>query len=133
MTNTIDTTTSHPSGAELKHARQVSRLSVAAAANLCGIHRTTLLRQEAGESRVSLAAYRLLLAAAGFLPGDPAWQGWRMDGAALWSPEGVRFTAGEVRSIPYLHALISELERELRADQQPAKITPLPLPNRGIR
>lgn len=132
MTNYIDSTTAHPDGAQLKHARQVARLSLSDAALLCGIHRTTLARQEAGTSRVSLAAYRLLLSQAGYLPAFAAWQGWRLDTNAIWSPDGVQYGVGEIRALPYLHALISELQREARG-QAADKVAPLPLPNRAIR
>jgi hypothetical protein len=86
-------------------------LTTQQAADLCGIHRTTYERQEAGKSRVSIAAYRLLLMHGGWLPGE--FEGWGIRDNKLWSTEDVGFSPGEIRAIPILYALIAEYEQQL--------------------
>ena len=84
-------------------------LSIQQAADLVGVSKRTYRRWELGKAPIRLAAFRLIkLAASGYLP-DPAWQDWRFYQGALYSPERVKFMPGEIRALPYLHALIAEL------------------------
>lgn len=128
-----DFETKHPGPEDLKNARRSARLTQDEAAKLCGLHRTSYQRQERGESRVNVAAFRLLLMRAGWLP-DP-FDGWSIGQGALWSPEDVRYEPGEIRALPYLHALIAELKRKLREyeperanekSHHPANVIPFP-------
>ena len=42
------------------------------------------------------------------------WMGWRFAQGKLWSPEGHGFSAGDIRALPYVHALAAEYIRENR-------------------
>jgi len=85
------------------------------AADLCRVHRTTLLRWLAGQTRVPAAALATLRAAAwGQMPGrERAWDGWTFDEGYLWSPEGVRFSRGDVASLPYVRDLVKALQADV--------------------
>lgn len=107
-----DFRTTKPDPTELKDARKHARLSLQEAADLCGMHRTTFARQETGESKVSLAAYRLILMHSGWLP-DP-FDGWSIGQGKLWTPEDVSFSPGQIRAIPIQYALIAEYRRKER-------------------
>ena len=96
----------------LYSARRNARLTIQEAADLCGIHRTTFERQENGSSKVNTTVFRLLLMRGGWLPDE--FEGWKIGQGMLWSPEDVSFSPGEIRSLPYLYALIAELKRELK-------------------
>lgn len=104
----IDTKPHHES---LRIARTRAKLNRNEAAQACGLHRTNYTRQEKGQSRVNLACYRLLLIMGGRLPAP--FNGWSINHSALWSPEGVSYSPGEIRALPYLHALIAEQYSEL--------------------
>lgn len=110
---------------DLYNARRQARLTRDQAADLAGIHRTTYTRQETGDSRPSLAVYRLLLSRAGWLP-DPAWFGWRFAQGQLWTPENVGYDPGEIQAIPYQHALVADLRRQLRDLQPDRQAVPIP-------
>ena len=47
-----------------------------------------------------------------------AWDGWRIRGKHLISPEGWQFTFGEIRAIPFMHAQIRTYQRLQRCVQQ---------------
>lgn len=88
------------------------------AAAWLGIHVRTYQRQEQGRSSLYGPLWRALALKAGYL-GDihPAWTGWRLsprDGRLY--PPGYRYglSAGEILSMPYLLALVLELQRQQR-------------------
>ena len=88
------------------------------AAGWLGIHERTYRRQERGQSRVSGPLWRALALKAGRL-GEihPAWSSWRLsprDGRLY--PPGYRYglAAGEILAVPYLQALVAELQRQKR-------------------
>lgn len=123
-----DYETTRPDPGMLKDARMNARLSKEEAAQLCGLHRTTYCRQESGDSRVSVTAYRLLLARGGWLP--PPFEGWKITQNMLWTPENVGYEPGEIQALPYMHAVIAELSSRLRQyEEQPA---PAPEPSRVV-
>lgn len=78
--------------------RRSCLLSRRAAAALLGVSVDTVRRWDRGRQRVPWSAVRLLrlqrLGDLGALA--PAWDGWRIDGDALWSPEGFAYRVGEV-------------------------------------
>jgi hypothetical protein len=43
-----------------------------------------------------------------------AWDGWRIVGGELVSPEGVATTPGEIRAIPYTRALVAQYQGQQR-------------------
>ena len=47
----------------------------------------------------------------GLLAAGPDWRGWGFKCGKLYSPEGVEISAGEIRAIPYLRALVAEYKR----------------------
>jgi hypothetical protein len=84
---------------------------------LTGAHRTTCQRWKRA-ARVARWLERLVLV---YLQGelgeiDRTWSGWRLIAGELVSPEGWRFTPGDVRVLPFLQAQI----RTLRADRRVA-------------
>lgn len=46
------------------------------------------------------------------------WAGWRIHGKHLVSPEGWKFTPGQVRSIPFMHAQVAAYQAERRTHLQ---------------
>lgn len=49
---------------------------------------------------------------------DPHWQGWRLVGGKLWTPEQQPLAPGDLRAIPYRSQLLAELERQLTEPHQ---------------
>jgi len=47
-----------------------------------------------------------------------SWSGWKLRDGYLVSPEGWRFTFGEIRAIPFMHAQIRTYQRLQRCVQQ---------------
>ena len=45
---------------------------------------------------------------------EKPFEGWAINDGLLWTPENVGFSPGEIRAIQYRHALIAELQRQLR-------------------
>ena len=111
-----DFQTKHISGHDLTEARAEARLSIDQAAELCGVNRTTLQRQENNGSRASLAFYRLLLMHAGWLP--PPFEGWKITKTGITSPEHrhIEYEPGEILSLPLLHAQIADMARAMGRD-----------------
>jgi hypothetical protein len=107
----------YPTGADLRDLRQHSRQTPADLAALCGVTPRTWSRWEAAP-RVPLAPYRLVMTCMGWVP-DPAWAGWGVGQGRLWSPADDSFTPGDLQSLPYLRAIISELRQKLRPPGPP--------------
>ncbi|MEW8027429.1 MAG: helix-turn-helix domain-containing protein [Candidatus Thiodiazotropha sp.] len=126
-----DFMTRKPSKEMLIDARRNARLSSEAAADLCGCHRTTYARMESGSSRVNVACFRLIMTAAGWLP-EP-FRGWSIGQGKLWTPEDISFEPGEIRSIPYLYAIIADYERELGIPNREPPIAPNVIPFRRYK
>lgn len=106
--------------------RHVGRLSIEEAAALCGVSPRTWRRYENGQTPIPVGLARLLsICAAGTLPGaGRGWDGWRIFRGELLSPERVAFTPGEIRSLPYLHALVRELRGQLMKPACPGPWAP---------
>lgn len=115
-----DFETRKPDANMLIEARITAHLTPQEAADLCGCNRTTYRRQETGSSRVNLSCFRLLLMQAGFLP--PPWEGWRLHGGLIWSPEGEGFAPGEIRAIPLMNATVAAYQAQQRQDNPPPAI-----------
>ncbi len=47
-----------------------------------------------------------------------AWQGWKLTGDALYTPDNWEFRPGEIMAIPFKYQLISHLQRQLAQPQQ---------------
>lgn len=100
---------------------------------LCGVSRRTWGRWMRGLARVPRSALLLLrICAQGELPAaGPEWDGWRFYRGALLTPEGVEVKPGEIRAMPYLWALVAELQREKAGKSGidigigPVKVVPL--------
>lgn len=92
-------------------------LAVVAIAKGCSVSLDTARRWKR-RGRMPAPMHRLLeLTAHGELGGvAPAWAGWRLACRAgeLVSPEGWRFTPGEIRALPLRYGQISGLERQVR-------------------
>lgn len=81
--------------ADFVDVRLSAALTRAQAAQLLRVSVRTLRNWEQGKARVPYSAYALLRIHGGYaLPGE-AWQGWRIRGDALYSPEGLAFRASD--------------------------------------
>jgi len=116
---------SKPTGADLKEARRFARLTADEAANQCGIHRTTYVRQENDTARVSLAAYKLLILLGGYIPGKE-WQGWRIIGNDIWTPDNVPYSKGDIQAIFWDRQQIRGLKVDLREEKKKAELLARP-------
>jgi hypothetical protein len=89
-------------------------------AALAGVHLTTARRWKAAGHRPRPWLAKLLrIVLAGELDDiSAAWRGWRIAGDELVSPEGWRFTPGEVRAGRLLEARLARLEAERRLPAQ---------------
>lgn len=97
-------------------AELIDLIGTAAALTALDVHRATLARWLADESRIPPAAFHLLRVwAHGLLPGmADDWRGFRFMGDALLFPDGkTRATARELAGLPYLHAHIRALESKV--------------------
>jgi len=105
-----------PTGQDLVYARLAARLSPAEAAALCGIHRTTYLRQERGQARVSLAVYRLLLVMGGLMPW-PDWAGWACLQGRLYPPWDTPrgYSPADVLRLEWVYQQLSAERARVRA------------------
>lgn len=74
-----------------REARQTCSLSVPEAAKLFRVTVRTLQNWESGRVRVPYAAYKLMRILRGHELPHPAWRGFRVVGATLWTPEGHSF------------------------------------------
>lgn len=88
-------------------------------AALAGVHLTTARRWKAGARPKAWLLKLLAIALEGELGEiSRAWRGWRIHRGELVSPEGWRFTPGNVRSIPFLEMRIASLEADRRFPRQ---------------
>jgi len=108
-----------PTGQDVVYARLEARLSPADAAALCGIHRTTYLRQERGQTRVSLAVYRLLLVMGGLMPW-PDWAGWQCVEGRIYPPWDERrgYAPADVLRLEWVYQQLSAERARVRALSQ---------------
>lgn len=74
-----------------REARSICCLSVSEAAKLLRVTERTLQNWEAGRVRIPYAAYKLMRILRGHELAHPAWRGFRVVGATLWTPEGRSF------------------------------------------
>lgn len=94
------------------------KLSERTMAELCNVHRTTVLRWLDGSVQIPASAYALLrFHAEGVPPGcGEAWRGFSWAGDTLTTPDGrTTLTAHEVAGTGYLHAYVSALEAKTAA------------------
>lgn len=79
-----------------REARQQARFDLAACAASLGVQTRTVRYWEAGQRRIPYAAFRLLQIVAGRCLPWPGWDGFMVVGRHLVSPEGHRYTAGDL-------------------------------------
>ncbi len=88
-------------------------------ARLTGVHLSTARRwKRTGKHPRWLAPFLALVLEGELAPIARAWSGWRLRDQYLISPEGWRFTFGEIRSIPFLHAQVRSYQARLRTHLQ---------------
>lgn len=99
----------------LRKLQLLCGFSALEAANYCGVAPETYRRWRSDRTP-SFAAVKLLAIRAGYLPW-PEWSGWEVHGGLLFAPGSRRHgvSAGQVLSLPYLHALVSELGHEVKS------------------
>ena len=80
------------------------------------VHRTTVQRWLDGRVRIPGSRHLAVRALLGDLPGTAgAWTGWRFHDGHLLSPDGEKYTAGQVMAIGLQRQRIAQLERDLLA------------------
>jgi len=94
------------------------------------VNLSTVSRWEAGEVKPPHAVVELLRMLGGYLPAigrRDQWHGWRFDKEYLYTPNGDRYTAGDIMAVRTLYARLSNaradvlrLEKQLAA-REPAK------------
>jgi len=88
-------------------------------AGLTGVHRSTARRwKRTGKHPRWLGPFLAMVLEGKLDPIDRAWRGWVLRGEHLVSPEGWRFTFGEIRSIPFLHAQVRTYQHRERTHLQ---------------
>lgn len=108
-----------------KTLRLEARLDRAGAADWLGCSADHLAKIERGQRPATVAQLRLLRLAAGRLDDLGAeLDGWRIRAGHFVSPEGIGYTPGEVRAVPWQYGVIRALqaaEREWKAERAAAK------------
>ncbi len=102
---------------------------------MVGVSRRTWARWRRGQARIPHAVLALIrILVHGELPqGGKNWEGWRFYKGNLISPEGHGYAPGNIRALPYLHALIAELQRcvcQCSTEYQKKKSNIIPFPVR---
>jgi len=106
-------------------------LNQQACADLLGVCVRTVRHWDAGRNRVPWSAVKLLRLLRGGDLGalEPAWQGYRLDGNTIWTPEGHAFRAGEMAwwslVVRRAQAFSRRYDRE-RATVRPSAVDALP-------
>ena len=98
---------------------------------MCGIHTRTIKRwEQAGRCPVWFEVVCRSMGGelAALRGGSMKWDGWRLHGGDLVSPEGVTYSPYEINSIPWLWAMVADLRRELRHTTAPGVQQVLPFP-----
>ncbi|WP_269208086.1 DUF3653 domain-containing protein [Thioalkalivibrio sulfidiphilus] len=81
-------------------------LSRAAAARLCGVSERSWRAYEAGERPIPLSVWALLCLHVDGVPLGREWAGWRIQGDALVSPDGIEFSAKQVQELPWVRQVL---------------------------
>jgi Phage protein len=88
-------------------------------ATLTGAHISTARRWKRSGKHPRWLEPFLAMAVSGQLgPIERAWRGWVLRDQYLVSPEGWRFSFGEIRAIPFMHAQIANYQRLQRCAVQ---------------
>lgn len=99
--------------------RMLARATQAQAAELFGVSVRTWQRWESeGFAPIGPRDYFQMLATGVPVRAGSGFSHWKFWNDRLWSPEGVGFTAGEIRALPMKNQLISTLERTVAEPQQ---------------
>jgi hypothetical protein len=100
-------------------------------ATLCKVDVATARRWKSGTSRIPHAAAALLAGDLGAF--SEHWQGWRIQGDAIVSPDGWQIRRDDALSVPLMHGQIQALRAELdqhksfeNTEEQPAPPEELP-------
>ncbi|HET7831416.1 MAG TPA: VC1465 family Xer recombination activation factor [Gallionella sp.] len=116
---------------DFRDLRRMAMLTRKQAAAALDVTPRTVQNWETGGARIPWMAYRMLRILCGYgLPGQ-YWDGWTISGDTLYSPNGYRFTSGELQHLTFVFAE-ARLWRQMYARQgreKPAS-TVLPFPDR---
>ncbi len=107
-------------------ARHIARMTRLEVMDYLQISKSTLLRYEK-TGRTPKAVIECLLMIGGQCPTFSMrndFSGWHFGSGFLYSPEGDRFTSGDVRSLKPLRHLVKELELSQASKKQVSKETP---------
>ncbi|MGZ8250891.1 MAG: VC1465 family Xer recombination activation factor [Methylophilaceae bacterium] len=99
-------------------SRRRAGLTVVQAAESLDVTTRTIRNWENGSSRIPYAAFRLIRMMAGYSLVGKQWEGWSFWKNALWTPEGRRFEAHELR---YVRTYIGLARHYLKTKNQPVK------------
>ncbi len=98
--------------------RLLEQLGESRVINELGVHRTTLMRWRRGKVQIPAANLRALRSMAYDVGVDKEWEGWRILNGKLCSPEGYRFTVGELLALPYVYGERDSLRQRVEILQR---------------
>ena len=107
--------------ADCTYGRRVEEI-----AEVCGVDLSTARRWKAGKARVPATAAALLLGDLGAF--SASWQGWRIQGEEIISPDGWRIRRDDALSVPLMHGQIAALRAELRDKTEVSTLDEQPEP-----
>lgn len=96
-----------------------------AIAQLCHVDVVTARRWKSGESRIPYAAEVLLSGDLGAF--SKRWNGWKIRGDAIITPDGTVIKEGDVRAFPFIHGQMQALRVELAAVKECAAMQEQPI------
>lgn len=95
-----------------KETRLLAGLSKRQVASFLFVSLRTIQYWERGKIKIPYAAFRLLRISTGYeLPGSP-WRGWMLFGDTLISPEGKKFTPGDLNHLSLTFAIAHQWRKE---------------------
>jgi transcriptional regulator with XRE-family HTH domain len=112
----------------MKHSppQELYGLNCEAIARALGVDPSTVRRWKRGARKPPPYALALIGGDLGCF--SPKWRGWHFKGDILLSPEELAFTPGDVRSVPYLKAVIASYQLDKRRAREEEKMIEQPGP-----
>lgn len=109
---------------------QLIGINVNELARICHVSLKTAMRWKDGTTCPPKSALMLLSGDLGCLDGE--WAGWRVRGAALYSPEGWEIRRGDVISSPLLRQQLAAFKTELKRLREAAAAAVVSIPDQPV-
>lgn len=125
----------HPHPSEIQSQRIICRLTKNEAADACGASIRQWRRWESGSTKMPrpIWGWFRIFTSGAQVAGGPEWEGWYFHEGKFYSPENWgRFSAGELRTWPYLHAQLSELRLRVKRLEEALDRAKKPLSRRDV-